>query len=161
MCPPTCCCGFLRFSYRGHYIVLTGFNDSSGMFTMEDPSSPCSSCVSPADLDAARLAFGTDEDLLVVSKCQPDALRKGYTGAEQGNVYLQTKLPGHVTNLNQVQKGSSSNRGDSETVVAGGMLQMQRILQMSNRDRDASGNSSQEREALFPGNSASARNNSS
>lgn len=62
-----CCCGLIQFSYRGHYIVLTGFDDASGMFTMEDPLCPCSSRISPGYLDAARLAFGTDEDILLIS----------------------------------------------------------------------------------------------
>lgn len=155
MCPPACCCGLIRFSYRGHYIVLTGFDERFGMFKMEDPSATCSSSISPGDLDAARLAFGTDEDLLVVSKCQPGALRSGFANTELGNVYLQSQLPAlgaNAASLNQVQK-ACDHVGISEAKSKNGMvqsIQMQRLLQTSSRDIDERG-SSQERESLFPG----------
>jgi hypothetical protein len=112
---------------------------------MEDPSSPCSSSISPADLDAARLAFGTDEDVLVVSKCEHDALQKSQTNAELGN-FVQTKVPSlscRTSNFSQHQ----AEKGDGETYPAGSMLQMQRIPQASNITRNSGGNS-QEREAL-------------
>lgn len=130
--------------------MLTGFDDSNGMFTMEDPSSPCSSCISPADLDAARLAFGTDEDLLVVSKCQTESLHKGYKSTEFASTGVQANLPalpGHAVGLNQVHK--ASEQALSELKASGGMFQMQRIVQVSSRDRDTS-ERSQERELLCP-----------
>lgn len=142
--PPACCCGLIRFSYRGHYIVLTGFDDRNGMFKMEDPSSPCSSVVSPADLESARLAFGTDEDLLVVSKCQkPVVMSSGQTcaktrcfAAAQSNVFLSA-LHSQDSNTNPAQRGSA--QGLNEAKPAQGIVQTQRVVQMSNRDASAIG----------------------
>ncbi|KAK9813421.1 hypothetical protein WJX73_007592 [Symbiochloris irregularis] len=54
-------------SYAGHYVVLTGFLPTSDRFLMLDPAlEPAALPVSSTALDAARKAFGTDEDLLLI-----------------------------------------------------------------------------------------------
>ena len=69
-----CCCGLVEPGYAGHYIVLSGFREDTSMFVIQDPacSSPCKAMTS-ACLDKARQSFGTDEDVLIVSRVRPAA----------------------------------------------------------------------------------------
>ena len=54
----------------GHYVVLCGFSRESEMYIVRDPDPRTASLgfcsVKASVLDAARKAFGTDEDLLIV-----------------------------------------------------------------------------------------------
>jgi hypothetical protein len=53
--------------YTGHYIVICGYDPLAGEFLCRDPASHRRDLVISAEaLDAARLSFGTDEDLLLV-----------------------------------------------------------------------------------------------
>lgn len=53
--------------YTGHYVLIVGFDASTGEFLVRDPATPVSELrVSAAALDLARRSFGTDEDLLIV-----------------------------------------------------------------------------------------------
>ena len=64
-----CCCGLVEPCYMGHYLVLSSFNADRGVFVVHDPA--CSAdyrCMDPGSLDRARCCFGTDEDLLIVSR---------------------------------------------------------------------------------------------
>ncbi|KAK9841797.1 hypothetical protein WJX81_003931 [Elliptochloris bilobata] len=56
-------------SYTGHYIVLCGYDAAADHFLLHDPAAACSApaAVCAVQVDAARRAFGTDEDLLLVS----------------------------------------------------------------------------------------------
>ena len=55
-------------TFTGHYIILCGFDQESGHFDVRDPASAVAHyTVSKEQLDFARRAFGTDEDLLLVS----------------------------------------------------------------------------------------------
>jgi len=54
-------------SYAGHYIVVTHYDFASDRLQYLDPASSATAChISPAALDIARRAEGTDEDLLEV-----------------------------------------------------------------------------------------------
>ena len=56
-----------RWSYTGHYVVLTGI-DARGRVTYKDPASSAGEAAIPvADLHRARTAHGTDEDLILVA----------------------------------------------------------------------------------------------
>lgn len=66
---PSCCCGLVRFSYRGHYIVLTSWVEGAQAFRVEDPALTLATYITAASLDRARISYGTDEDILVVSRC--------------------------------------------------------------------------------------------
>lgn len=55
------------WNVAGHYVVLTSYNPATGEFLMLDPAQEAAVLpVSSKALDAARKAFGTDEDLLLI-----------------------------------------------------------------------------------------------
>ena len=57
----------VRRGYLGHYVVLCGFDPATSTFTLRDPAAgPKDATLSAPALDAARWAWGTDEDLLLV-----------------------------------------------------------------------------------------------
>lgn len=69
---PGCLCGLVDPCYTGHYVVLSAFDADRGVFVVQDPAcSGESRCMDPASLDRARCCFGTDEDLLLVSRHKP------------------------------------------------------------------------------------------
>lgn len=53
-------------SYTGHYIVLYGFDPVQKEYFVKDPADICLERISVDDLEAARKAYGTDEDLLLI-----------------------------------------------------------------------------------------------
>jgi hypothetical protein len=66
-----CCCGLVP-GYAGHYIVVSAFREDSSQFVVQDPA--CSApqkLMRAASLDQARQSFGTDEDVLIVSRVRP------------------------------------------------------------------------------------------
>lgn len=84
-----CCCGFGKQpSYAGHYLLLSGFEDTGGNFLVHDPA--CAAGVkriSPAELDRARRVFGTDEDVLIVSRRAPaESVGSEHSCAEHGGL---------------------------------------------------------------------------
>ena len=55
-------------TFTGHYILLCGFDRATRQFDVRDPASALAHYTVPVDqLDRARTAFGTDEDMLLVS----------------------------------------------------------------------------------------------
>ncbi|EIE26457.1 hypothetical protein COCSUDRAFT_46095 [Coccomyxa subellipsoidea C-169] len=55
-------------SYTGHYIVICGYDPATDRFVIKDPASAAEmNSVPCASLEAARHAYGTDEDLLLVT----------------------------------------------------------------------------------------------
>ena len=73
--PPQClpqCCGF-GSGYTGHYVVVCGYDEDRQEFVLRDPaSSNATLVISAAGFDNARKSFGTDEDILLVSRAAPD-----------------------------------------------------------------------------------------
>lgn len=67
---PSCCCGLVRIGYKGHYIVLTAWAEASQAFRVEDPALSGATYITRDCLDRARTSYGTDEDILVVSRCR-------------------------------------------------------------------------------------------
>jgi hypothetical protein len=56
-------------AYTGHYVVVMGYDDTTGTFELRDPAvSLQKSIVRSVDLDLARRSFGTDQDLLLVRR---------------------------------------------------------------------------------------------
>lgn len=54
-------------SYRGHFIVLIGYDDERQLVYYRNPSATLSvSYASYASFEAARKSFGTDEDILFI-----------------------------------------------------------------------------------------------
>jgi Guanylylate cyclase len=71
-CP--CCCGFLPVGYLGHYIVISRYEEDSECFSVLDPAHiQGRRCIDVHSLDRARRSFGTDEDVLLVSREQQPA----------------------------------------------------------------------------------------
>ena len=68
-----CCCKLGKQpSYAGHYLLVSDYDDSAGEFVAHDPSGAAGiTRISAADLDKARRVFGTDEDVLIVSRRRP------------------------------------------------------------------------------------------
>jgi hypothetical protein len=67
-----CCCGLIEPGYTGHYIVVSAFDGAGQAFVVLDPA--CAATykrISPESLDRARRCFGTDEDVLIVSRYRP------------------------------------------------------------------------------------------
>lgn len=65
-CLPECCGS--SAGYTGHYVVVCGYDRSREMFKIRDPASSSESHdISSHAFEEARKAFGTDEDLLLVS----------------------------------------------------------------------------------------------
>jgi len=53
--------------YRGHYIVLCGYNSQTDVFLFKNPSSDKSVCFVPAStLEQSRKSYGTQQNLLLV-----------------------------------------------------------------------------------------------
>lgn len=65
---PSYCCGLMQISYRGHYIVLTSWVEGAQAFRVEDPAMAVATYITAVSLDRARTSYGTDEDILVVSR---------------------------------------------------------------------------------------------
>ena len=62
--------------YTGHYIVVCGYDPTEGDFLCRDPASHRRDLIISAEaLDAARMSFGTDEDLLLVRNAALDQRR--------------------------------------------------------------------------------------
>ncbi|GAU40092.1 hypothetical protein TSUD_151360 [Trifolium subterraneum] len=54
--------------YTGHYVLICGFDAGADMFEIRDPaSSRKHKRISSKSLEEARKAFGTDEDILLIS----------------------------------------------------------------------------------------------
>ncbi len=52
----------------GHYIVICGYDSDTDRFMIQDPASNGEyDSVTTSNLEAARHAYGTDEDLLLVT----------------------------------------------------------------------------------------------
>ena len=52
----------------GHYIVVCGYDSETDRFMLQDPASSAQlDSVPTSNLEAARHAYGTDEDLLLVT----------------------------------------------------------------------------------------------
>lgn len=52
----------------GHYIVVCGYDSETDRFMIQDPASSAQlDSVPTSNLEAARHAYGTDEDLLLVT----------------------------------------------------------------------------------------------
>lgn len=61
-------CGMVDTSYMGHYVVVIGFDAAKQEYVIRDPSAGAEELhVCAASFHLARRAFGTDEDLLVIS----------------------------------------------------------------------------------------------
>ncbi|KAJ9522911.1 hypothetical protein QJQ45_023701 [Haematococcus lacustris] len=75
-CLPYALCGLggayvAGLGYTGHYLLIVGWDGSTQEYIVRDPASPYPELrLSPGALDDARCAFGTDEDLLVLSHPQ-------------------------------------------------------------------------------------------
>eukprot|EP00850_Spirogloea_muscicola_P001375 SM000005S17172 [mRNA] locus=s5:572877:574655:- [translate_table: standard] len=77
-CLPECC--GLHSGYTGHYVVLCGYDTERGEFEIRDPASGSERRrVSLDALEDARKAFGTDEDILLVSLDDFDTQRAAAT----------------------------------------------------------------------------------
>mmetsp|Transcript_69517 Transcript_69517/g.157150 ORF Transcript_69517/g.157150 Transcript_69517/m.157150 type:complete len:452 (+) Transcript_69517:169-1524(+) len=76
-------------SYVGHYVVLTGLDRKAARFHYLDPAqAPVLRSIAAADLDRARCATGTDEDILIIevpSQRQAPAPRNGWGEASGGD----------------------------------------------------------------------------
>ena len=58
--------------YVGHYVLITGFDESRDGFYIKDPAKPVDGLfVRSENLNLARRAHGTDEDLIVIPWEQP------------------------------------------------------------------------------------------
>ena len=70
---------FKRKAYRGHYVVLLGYLAATDEVVYRDPAGPPGHLgyVAACQLDKARGASGTDEDLLLVSVPAPSASSRG------------------------------------------------------------------------------------
>ena len=60
--------GGVNVHYTGHYILIYGFDPGTGDYLIRDPSSVDTHRMAAAELDAARRAYGTDEDLLFIHR---------------------------------------------------------------------------------------------
>eukprot|EP00741_Cyanophora_paradoxa_P022127 tig00021434_g21359.t1 len=66
--PASIASAFSNSSYIGHYVVVVGIDSRKGQFLVKDPAREADLCHIPfAAFDRARLSFGTDEDLILVS----------------------------------------------------------------------------------------------
>ena len=89
-------------SYIGHYVCLTGYDAQTGCYSVHDPAQAAESGllrVHVADVDSARLAHGTDEDMLVIPWEQLATAAGGGdepTGATQRGASPDVSLTGTV-----------------------------------------------------------------
>lgn len=57
--------------FLGHYVLLYGYHRTSDTFLFKDPAALRDTCVVSGDtLEAARLAFGTDQDILFIGELE-------------------------------------------------------------------------------------------
>ena len=65
------------WALAGHYIVVCGYDSETDRFMIQDPASSAQlDSVPTLNLEAARHAYGTDEDLLLVTV--PPSLNFGH-----------------------------------------------------------------------------------
>ena len=61
-----------RSGYVGHYILITGYDESRRGYYIKDPAkSPDADFVPSEAVDRARRSHGTDEDLVIIPWEQP------------------------------------------------------------------------------------------
>lgn len=62
-------------NYLGHYVLIYAYHPGTDKFLMKDPASLRETCVISADtLEEARLAFGTDQDILFIGERERDSI---------------------------------------------------------------------------------------
>ncbi|XP_024403500.1 guanylyl cyclase 1 [Physcomitrium patens] len=84
------CCG-LNTGYTGHYVVICGYDMDADEFEIRDPASGSTSeRISLDALDEARKAFGTDEDILLISLNKPE--RDSHAAAGKLSVNCSEKI---------------------------------------------------------------------
>lgn len=54
------------FGYQGHYILLTGYDETKKRFLVNDPAKTYQYWISEYALEEAHRSYGTDEDALIV-----------------------------------------------------------------------------------------------
>lgn len=60
--------------FLGHYVLLYAYNPTTDKFLMKDPAALRETCVISGDtLEEARLAFGTDQDILFIGELEEGA----------------------------------------------------------------------------------------
>ena len=75
----------VNIGFVGHYVIVCGYNPRTRCVLVADPAcSDARTPVSVAEYDAARKAFGTDEDLLLIGPPAPPANGAGQGGQGQG-----------------------------------------------------------------------------
>lgn len=63
----SCFAGLIGHGYVGHYVLITGFDESRDGYYIKDPAKQSDGLFVPSrHLNTARRAHGTDEDLLVI-----------------------------------------------------------------------------------------------
>eukprot|EP01025_Chloroclados_australasicus_P055377 TRINITY_DN6698_c0_g1_i1.p2 TRINITY_DN6698_c0_g1~~TRINITY_DN6698_c0_g1_i1.p2 ORF type:complete len:159 (+),score=6.67 TRINITY_DN6698_c0_g1_i1:182-658(+) len=89
---PSCCCGLVNTSYTGHYILVCGFDEATHSFVTQDPAvANGRKLICASHFDMARITFGTDEDVLIVSKAKMMSLPRRASGP-----VLPYPMPGHA-----------------------------------------------------------------
>jgi Guanylylate cyclase len=112
-------------SYKGHYLLLVGYLIDPGVFVVRDPAVDTEALLlSHAVIDAARLSYGTDEDVLILdlakseqhTKQQQQQQQQQTTVADSGSATSPTASS--VDLLPQSPTGLSSLSPDIAAVLA-------------------------------------------
>jgi len=62
-----CTLPFTGTPYRGHYIVICGYNPKEDIYIFKNPSADCSFCYIPSSLiEQSRKSFGTQQNIILV-----------------------------------------------------------------------------------------------
>lgn len=87
--------------FLGHYVLVYAYHQPSDRFLVKDPSSAGETCVLSSEvLEQARLAFGTDQDILFI----------GDVASEEEEGKSSTLQRNSSSNLPQIATNSSSLR---------------------------------------------------
>jgi Guanylylate cyclase len=107
-------------AYKGHYLLLVGYLIDPGVFVVRDPAVDTEALLlSHAGIDAARLSYGTDEDVLILDLAkskQQQQQQQQITVVDSSSA--ATPIASSVELLPQSPTGLSSLSPDIAAVLA-------------------------------------------
>lgn len=95
-------------SFVGHFVVIDG-RTLSGAYRMVDPASSCDYCeIDSNQMDAARRCFGTDEDVIFISRSlnHPVITYSAAVQAAIDTAAIATTTPTNTSSVNNLSTGT-------------------------------------------------------
>ncbi|CAN8077164.1 unnamed protein product [Agarophyton chilense] len=102
--------------FLGHYVLLYAYHEESNYFLMKDPASGREFCmVSAPNLELSRLAFGTDEDIILIGKAR--VMRESHANSVSNSSHKTGIIHQELTGSEMIQRPQPSVREAVGVVV--------------------------------------------